>query len=85
MLAHYFHTARITCEYMWKTLDINSKTSTVKSRVTLYSTLFLLICINILLLRYCYYTEQFIECNIYNSHIGNQQINSSDTEFLLMC
>ena len=38
IFAHYFHTARITCGDMWKTLNINCKKSTVKSRVTLYST-----------------------------------------------
>ena len=37
-VAHYFHTARITCGCMWKSVNINSKKSTVKSRVALHST-----------------------------------------------
>ena len=38
MLVHYFHTARITRGCMWKSLNIDSKKSTVKSHVTLHST-----------------------------------------------
>ena len=38
MLVHYFHTTKSTCGCMWKSVNINSKKSTVKSRVVLHST-----------------------------------------------
>ena len=38
ILAHYFHTARRTCGYMWKSLNMNIQKSTAKPRVALYST-----------------------------------------------